>query len=308
MRSPRLSGRVRIANLTGAGGVRVGMAGIDLGGDMTELHRKQAQCSIRAVGSRRQGTIRAGRRFVVLVQAAALALLAGSVVSCDRGRSARSEDMVAIAAGEFFAGCDPSVESNCLADEKPGGPRRVQAFAIDRTEVTVEAYRDCVEAGDCRPSASEAGCNASQAGRDRHPINCVDWDQAVAYCAWRGARLPSEWEWERAARGPDGRLNPWGNEPADCTRAVFDEGSGNACGKGDTTVEVGSRPAGASPEGALDLIGNVWEWTASSRPGGLARIVRGGGYYGTLDQARASFLLRFKPEGQGAFVGFRCAR
>jgi eukaryotic-like serine/threonine-protein kinase len=308
MTSSRLSGRVSIANLAGAGGVRVWMARIDLGGDMTELHRKPAQCSIRAVGSRQQGTIRAGRRFVVLVQSTALALLAASVVSCDRGRAARSEDMVAIAAGEFFAGCDQSVESKCLADEKPGGPRQIKAFAIDRTEVTVEAYRDCVEAGDCSPSGSEAGCNASQVARDRHPINCVDWDQAVAYCAWREARLPSEWEWERAARGPDGLLNPWGNEPVDCTRAVIDEGSGNACGKGDTTFEVGSRPAGASAEGALDLIGNVWEWTASSRPGRSGRIVRGGGYYITSEHARASFLLLFKPDGQGPFVGFRCAR
>lgn len=275
---------------------------------MTELHRKRVRCLIRAVGSREQGTLRASRRVVVLVQAATFVLLVGSIVSCDRGRSARSEDMVAIAAGEFIAGCHPSIESDCFADEKPGGPRRLQAFAIDRTEVTVEAYRDCVEAGECRPSASEAGCNASQAGRDRHPINCVDWDQAVAYCAWREARLPNEWEWERAARGPDGLLNPWGNEPADCTRAVIDEGSGNACGKGDTTFEVGSRPAGASAEGALDLIGNVWEWTASSRPGNSGRIVRGGGYYVTPDLARASFLLRFKPDGQGAYVGFRCAR
>lgn len=275
---------------------------------MTELHLRRVGRTNRAGLATQRRAIRAARRFASFAAGAAAVTLAGSLVGCEGDHPAPAEDMVAIAAGAFFAGCDEKVESKCLEDEKPGGQRQIGAFTFDRTEVTVEAYRACVEAGDCSPSAGDAGCNASQADRDRHPINCVDWDQAVAYCAWRGAHLPSEWEWERAARSTDGRRNPWGNEPADCTRAVIDEGSGNACGKGDTTFEVGSRPAGASAEGALDLIGNVWEWTSSSRPGSARRIVRGGGYYITPDLARASLLLRFKPQGQAPFVGFRCAR
>ncbi|MEZ4278704.1 MAG: SUMF1/EgtB/PvdO family nonheme iron enzyme [Myxococcota bacterium] len=214
---------------------------------------------------------------------------------------------VAIAGGPFVAGCDPARGDDCLPDEIPSGVREVEAFAIDRTEVTVAAYRACVEAGACTPPDVAESCNWAQQGRERHPINCVDWEQAKAYCAFRGARLPTEWEWEKAARGSEGRRNPWGDAPADCRLAVIDEGGGNACGAGDTTFEVGSRPAGATPEGILDLIGNVWEWTATVRENGRAPVVRGAAYYSEPGHARASHLLRFNPIGRGPFVGFRCA-
>lgn len=216
--------------------------------------------------------------------------------------------MVAIEGGRFFAGCNDAVDAACLPNERPGGPREVGAFRIDRTEVTVAAHRACVEAGACSPADVGEGCNAGREGSDRHPINCVDHAQAEAYCAWRGARLPTEWEWERAARGVDGRVHPWGNESVDCPRAVIDDGSGPGCGEGDGTLEVGSRPAGASAEGALDLIGNVWEWTDSTAERSPARGVRGGAYYVGPQLARASVRLFFKPTGRGPFVGFRCAR
>lgn len=221
---------------------------------------------------------------------------------------AAGSDRIAIAGGEFLAGCAEKDPATCMADELPSGKRSVEPFRIDRTEVTVADYRACVEAGVCGTAAdTEKGCNVGLPNRDRHPINCVDWDQAMVYCAWRGGRLPTEWEWERAARGVEGRRNPWGDEPADCRRAVIDEGEGNACGEGDTTFEVGSKPQGATPEGVVDLIGNVWEWTATEREGGFSRVVRGGAYYVEPHHARASFLLRFKPTGQAPFVGFRCA-
>ncbi len=218
------------------------------------------------------------------------------------------EDMVLVPAGEFFAGCNEEADAECFADEKPGGPRELAAFSIDRTEVTLAAYRDCVDAEACSEPDRGEGCNWGETGRDRHPVNCVDWDQAKAYCAWRAARLPTEWEWEKAARGSDGRKYPWGNEPVDCQRAVIDEGSGNACGQGDTTFEVGSKPEGASLYGALDLIGNVWEWTSTTREESGSVVVRGGAFYVAPPQARASFGLRFNPKGRGAFVGFRCAK
>lgn len=217
------------------------------------------------------------------------------------------ESRVRIDAGEFYAGCREAEAATCIADELPGGRRSLEAFSIDRTEVTLAAYRACVSAGVCSEPDAAEGCNWSQTDREEHPINCVDWDQAMVFCAWRGGRLPTEWEWERAARGTDGRTQPWGDDPADCGRAILDEGKGSACGEGDTTFSVGSRLAGATPEGIVDLIGNVWEWTASTREDGVARIVRGAAYYVEPKHARASFLLRFKPTGRAPYVGFRCA-
>lgn len=240
--------------------------------------------------------------------------IAGAALGCDafreRGghRPVGEAFEIAIPGGPFFAGCNEAIDDACFPDEKPGGMREVDAFAIDRTEVTVAAYRACVEAGACSAPDEGEDCNDLRAGRDRHPVNCVDQEQAAAYCAWRGGRLPSEWEWERAARGADGRLHPWGDEPVDCERAVIDAGAGQACGEAEGTLEVGSRPAGASPEGALDLIGNVWEWTSSAPGNSSARVVRGGAYYVGSAQARASARLLFKPWGRGPFVGFRCVQ
>ncbi|MEZ4334071.1 MAG: SUMF1/EgtB/PvdO family nonheme iron enzyme [Myxococcota bacterium] len=240
--------------------------------------------------------------------------IAGIALGCEayRDEGGQAPDgeafAVAVAGGPFFAGCNEAIDDACFPDEKPGGMREVEAFAIDRTEVTVAAYRACVDAGACSPPDAGEDCNDLRPERDRHPVNCVDQGQAATYCAWRGGRLPSEWEWERAARGTQGRLHPWGDAPADCDRAVIDAGTGQTCGEAEGTLEVGRRPAGASPEGALDLIGNVWEWTSSSPENSSARVVRGGAYYVGPAQARASARLLFKPWGRGPYVGFRCAR
>lgn len=216
-------------------------------------------------------------------------------------------DRLVVPAGEFIAGCRARADSDCFASEEPEGRRSLPAFSIDRTEITISAYQTCVDAGACTAPDEGEACNWGVSGRERHPVNCVDWSQASAFCAWRGARLPTEWEWEKAARGTEGAMNPWGDDPADCSRAVIDEGTGNACGLGDTTFEVGSKPAGASPFGAVDMIGNVWEWTSGALEATNAQIVRGGAYYIERPQARASFGLRFKPTGRADFVGFRCA-
>ncbi|NOZ00475.1 MAG: formylglycine-generating enzyme family protein [Deltaproteobacteria bacterium] len=146
-----------------------------------------------------------------------------------------------------------------------------KGYLISRYEGTVAQYEACEDSGDCSaPSVSDwdgegFGVNRSAAGRGDHPQNGLKWNQAQAFCKWMGGRLPSEAEWEYAAAGPTRRTYPWGSAPVpDCDRAVFNEAgtiSGYGCGSGGT-MAVGSVPAGASFCGAMDMAGNVWEWTA----------------------------------------------
>jgi formylglycine-generating enzyme required for sulfatase activity len=200
-------------------------------------------------------------------------------------------------------------------DERPRHPEAIPSFCLDRTEVTVLAYRACVEAGRCTEPDRGARCNWGVAGRDDHPINCVDWAQARAYCAQAGKRLAAEREWEWAARGPQGRTFPWGEaEPG--RRACWD-GEGSDLGKGrrEGTCAAGSHPAGATPEGVEDLAGNVWEWVEDAycpylAPGcaETARVNRGGAFsYGYPTDLRAANRHRYAPTSRGAGVGIRCA-
>ncbi len=155
-------------------------------------------------------------------------------------------DRVPVPAGEFTMGADRGGE----ADERPAHRVSLDAFSIDRLEVTNEAYAACVAARRCRPAKRFD----RDAERPRRPVVGVSWSDAEAYCSWAGGRLPTEAEWEKAARGTDGRRYPWGDAPEpDLQHAVF--GSLQR-----VAAEVGGRPAGASPYGALDMAGNVWEW------------------------------------------------
>lgn len=131
-------------------------------------------------------------------------------------------------------------------------------FCMDRTEVTTSAYAACVASGKCTPVAGS--CNAGVAGRERHPINCVNWPQANAYCKAQGQRLPTKNEWEHAATGGDDRTYPWGNEPP--KDQLCWNGEGNDLGKNNRkdTCVVGSYPKGDSPFGLSDMSGNVSEW------------------------------------------------
>ena len=215
---------------------------------------------------------------------------------------------IEVSAGDSLTGCNEEVDSDCLSNERPSSIRFVESFEIEASEVTVGAYRECVEADRCSEPRAGGACNWARSGRERHPQNCIDWNQANAYCEWKGMRLPTEWEWERAARGDDGRKFPWGNIEMDCDRAVFASHEGSGCGLGDTTFEVGSKPLGRSAYGLLDMAGNVAEWTSSEPDDSALRSVRGGSWFDRPEFARVSLRGRHRVEARLSTVGFRCAR
>ncbi len=197
-------------------------------------------------------------------------------------------DRVAVPAGAFTMGADRGGE----ADEHPARRVTLGAFEIDRFEVTNDAHTRCVTAGACRAAK---GFGEEFEGA-RRPVVGVSWHDARAYCAWAGGRLPSEAEWERAARGEDGRRFPWGSDAPDETRATF---GGARRGPRD----VGATPAGAGPFGTQDQGGNVWEWVED---------VYGPTYYGeapgldphgpTCAQAERAY-DRLRSEGRDGFTG-----
>lgn len=222
-------------------------------------------------------------------------------------------DMVRVPAGMFWYGCNYGVVPYCDRDEEPGQRVTLGEFWIDRTEVTVDAYGKCVRAGRCTRPGTGGWCNWGKSERGNHPINCVDWYQAKAYCAWAGKRLPTEEEWEKASRGTDGRKYPWGNQTASCRYAVMADGGVRGCGRA-STWPVGSKPEGASPYGALDMGGNVWEWTANGYfpdwfpPWLRYRVVRGGSWGDVSWYVRTSTRTGISPRDRNYFLGFRCAR
>jgi formylglycine-generating enzyme required for sulfatase activity len=213
-------------------------------------------------------------------------------------RAPGSHDRVPVPAGPFTQGSTHGQE-----DERPARKVTLRAFAIDRTEVTRGAYARCVEAGRCRAPATPAG-------EADLPVTGVDWHDAEAYCRFAGGRLPTEAEWEKAARGTDGREYPWGND-ADCAKGNWGsfEGEGPCAGKNPGhPVAVGSYPAGASPYGALDMGGNVWEWVADRYDDDpTRRVVRGGSCCSFFVGPRAANRNAWAPDHRDADLGFRCA-
>ena len=210
--------------------------------------------------------------------------------------------MVSLPAGSFSMGSTSGSES-------PVHSVKVAAFSLDVDEVTVAAYRACVDASGCPADAltSLPGCNYADGSRERHPMNCVDWNEAEVYCRWLGRRLPTEDEWEYAARGAAGRTYPWGQAEPDDTRVCFGR---------EATCPTGDRPAGATPEGARDLAGNVWEWTSSAycpydKPSceSPQRAVRGGSYTAKeATKVRATLRSGHVITLRERYLGFRCAK
>ncbi len=157
-------------------------------------------------------------------------------------------DRVTVPAGPFVMGSDADGEP----DERPQHTRTLPAFRIDRTEVTRGAYFECVRAGRCRDAVMRPGWTDPRA-----PVTHVSWFMARTYCAWARGRLPTEAEWEKAARGPDGRRYPWGDDAPTRERASY----GQLMDTG-APEPVGAHPTGDAPYGAHDMAGNVWEWVA----------------------------------------------
>ena len=211
-------------------------------------------------------------------------------------------DAVPVPAGPFWTGCTPETDRLCSGNT----PRRrvsLPDFRIDRTEVTVVAYMRCVDAGVCSAIDPSQDCNAGHADRATHPVNCVSWHDGRDYCRWSGGQLPSELQWEKAARGVDGRVYPWGDARPSCDLAVVgnsDRNERDGCGR-DGTWPAGSRPAGNSPYGAEDMAGNVAEWTQE-------QTVRGGDWLFTPERARAAASVEANIDRRKPNYGFRCVR
>ena len=227
--------------------------------------------------------------------------------------------MVYVSAGNFSMG---SAVNDVVAAFHPVHTAYLDAYWIDRTDVTNAMYALCVKVGKCSPpevnfSATRPNYYAN-AQYANYPVIYVSWMQAQTYCAWAGARLPTEAEWEKAARGTDGRIYPWGN-----ASPTKDLANSNSI-VGDTTP-VGSYPAGASPYGALDMAGNVYQWVSDwygdsyyansplSNPqgaaSGLYKIRRGGGWDSVDKVTRSDFHLVYTtPHLPLNDLGMRCAR
>ena len=201
--------------------------------------------------------------------------------------------MVYVPAGKFIMG------SETYADEKPQRTINQEAFWIDQTEVTNAMYARCMESGTCRATGSG---RTTISGYENYPVVVDNWEQAQAYCGWTGRRLPTEAEWEKAARGTNGGAYPWG-EGANCGQANYGKCKGEV-------QPVGSYPDYASPYGALDMAGNVWEWMADVFPGTTDYMLKGGDWqtqaWGVRSAVRGGdWLTKGKLLWGGSWVKFR---
>jgi eukaryotic-like serine/threonine-protein kinase len=277
------------------------------------------------------------------VAAPSAATAAAAPVNCP-------DEMVQIPAGQFFMGSD---SKEAAANEKPSHNVSVDSECMDLYEVSAKKYKACSDIGKCKRAPTEVEwpkiteterktysplCTAGDSEKADHPINCVSWEMADAYCKAYDKRLPTEAEWEFATRGPDGRVYPWGDDPptaqhlnacdAECVAwgkehhvemTALDKGNDGYA----TTAPVGKFPAGRSRFGPYDVVGNVWEWVsdwygnyepeAAKNPTGPAsgerKVIRGGAFNGGVEAwLHPSFRYAQAPKAQSHGIGFRCVK
>ena len=240
------------------------------------------------------------------------------------------EAMVHVPAGWFQMGCNKNTDPDCFESEMPAHGVWLDGFWIDKYEVTFQRYEACVAAGKCEPLGVGGGCNYLWPGSELKPVNCVTWYNARQMCRWEGKQLPTEAQWEKAARANTQSLYPWGNKKPNCKLADMDSANGGnlACGKG-SPGNVGSKPKGASPYGAMDMAGSMWEWTNDwyehfyyyrsplINPKGpnmwhqnntMLKTARGGDIYARkAEELRSVTRFPYAPENYSPAVGFRCA-
>jgi len=237
--------------------------------------------------------------------------------SQEKPASAQSQEpsMVLVPAGGFTMG-----SSVGDVDEQPAHQIYVDAFFIDKYEVTVGQYEPFQQAMGTNSPTDWKTMN--QRANKKLPVSNVDWADATAYCKWAGKRLPTEAEWEKAARGTDGRLYPWGNDPPTPLHANYARAGSNSHG---TLVPVGTFEAGKSPYGIYDMAGNVWEWVSdwydndfyknspSQNPIGPSRggfkVIRGGSWNSNPRTLRSADRYWDPPSFRSLYApGFRCAK
>ncbi|MDQ7773960.1 MAG: formylglycine-generating enzyme family protein [Elusimicrobiales bacterium] len=292
--------------------VLAAMAGSAYAADFTELQTIKAS------------EVRAAAAEIPSPAAAGITMRAPSV-SKNYAEAAAPIEWVYIDGGRFIMGAR-SVEYG-FEDAGPAREVAIKSFYMSKTDVTVAQYAECVAQGACTEPGTGDYCNWGKPGRGNHPLNCVDWSQASEYAGFKGARLPSESEWEYAATsGGRAQKYPWGNDTPTCDRVVMNtNGSGLdglGCGSR-STLPVCSKPAGNTAHGLCDMAGNVWQWVqdkyqdsykgapadgSAFEGAGSERVIRGGSF-GTSDPRtlRAAYRSSTAPVTRHDTVGFRLA-
>ena len=257
----------------------------------------------------------------------------GKKIAAERAKLPAHDEMVKIPAGTFLMGSDKKVDRNAYQPEFPQRRVYLDAYEIDKYEVTTVQFLKFVLATDRKPLIDwqyEGG--NFQETMANHPVMHVSWFDADAYCRWAGKRLPTSAEWEKAARGEDGRIYPWGNEPAGLSRANFGRTglSGPVRDRPERLllyppiISVDKYDNGVSPYGVFQLAGNVAEWTADwydphyykTAPDrnpkgpekGTQRAFRGGGWIDSTPSVRPAQRNGTDPNTKMNWLGFRCAR